>query len=79
MISHDLQTGLLVLNAKDLPASRCSQVREKVEHHKEEMCKEHVFCQSKIITDQGTSLQKTNKQPNPPPTKKTQTKAKNPV
>lgn len=57
VISHDLQTSLLVLKAKDLPASGCSQVRERVEHHKEEMCKGHLFCPSKII-DQGTQAYK---------------------
>lgn len=29
VISHDLQTGFLVLKAKELLAFRCSQVREK--------------------------------------------------
>lgn len=64
VISHDLQTGFLVLKAKELPASRCSQVREKkkikMEHHKEEMGKGHMFCQSKIIIDQGTQAYKKN-------------------
>lgn len=35
-VRSDLQTHLVVLKAKELPASRCNQVREKVEHHKEE-------------------------------------------
>lgn len=68
MISHHLQTGLLVLKAKDLPASRCSQVTEKVEHREEEMGKEHLLCQSKIIIDQGAQAYKKTLQTNNKPT-----------
>lgn len=51
-----MQTHLVVLKAKELPASRCNQVREKVEHHKEEKGKERLFCQSKITIHQGTQV-----------------------
>lgn len=83
VISHDLQTSLLVLKAKDLPASGCSQVRERVEHHKEEMCKGHLFCPSKII-DQGMQAYKKNQPKHNKHTKrhtkqKTQTKTKTPT
>lgn len=41
VISHDLQTDFLFLKAKELPASKCSKVREEL--HSEKMGKECLF------------------------------------
>lgn len=57
-VKSDLQTSLVILKAKELPASRCNQVREKAEQRKEEKGKEHLFCQSKITIHQGTQVYK---------------------